>query len=442
MSARTYNIGHRERNGLIAGWRTGQVIVVGCGCLISMVMASLTSPNIGVGIAIVTLVLSIGIATVPIHGRSIEQWLPVLVRFGGRRRERLFIELHVRELTHDEFGQIGVVEEGEGFSNIVLLVHASCIQFLDAESRDGRVDGFAALLGALGREGTTIDRVSWTIWCAEADPSEYRRAYRLEGAGGNEIPWATYGDVLEEVQAGAVDYRIAITIRLRRTTRNETSIDDQLIDAGATVIRALESAGHRRVTFAAERDLVAMLRSGFGVTERDAQYPIELTLYGIEHWSFVEFEDNQICSWWIAEWPRHEVSAELLGQFLLGEGPRCVSITTELVPLSIALRRAQNAKTTGAADDELRRRGGFLNDRRRERESDHLARRESELVDGFVSIRMIGFVSVRGNVQSERELLTNQTELAASQAGIVLQRLNGDHGRGYIATLPLGTGLP
>jgi hypothetical protein len=113
-----------------------------------------------------------------------------------------------------------------------------------------------------------------------------------------------------------------------------------------------------------------------------------------------------------------------------------------LVPLSIALRRAQNAKTTGAADDELRRRGGFLNDRRRERESDHLARRESELVDGFVSIRMIGFVSVRGSVQSERELLTNQTELAASQAGIVLQRLNGDHGRGYIATLPLGTGLP
>jgi len=407
-----------------------------------MLMASLTSPNVGIGVAVVLLGLSIGIATLPIHGRSIEQWLPVLIRFASRRRERLFVELGVRDLTHGEFGRIGVIDEKAGYSNIVLLVHASCIQFLDAESRDGRVDGFASLLGALGREGTAIDRVSWTIWCEEADPNEYKRAYRLEGAAGSEVPWASYGDVLEEVQAGAVDYRIAITVRIRRTTKNETSWDDRLVDAGATVIRALESSGHRHVTFATDRDLISILLTGFGIDRCDTEHPTTRSLPGTEHWSYAEFEDNQICSWWIAEWPRHEVSAELLGQFLLGEGARCVSITTELVPLSIALRRAQNAKTTGAADDELRRRGGFLSDRRRERESDHLARREGELVDGYVSIRMAGFVSVRGKDEPDRELLASQTELAAAQAGIVLQRLNGDHARGYVATLPLGTGLP
>jgi hypothetical protein len=442
MTPRTYDIGHRERRGLIAGWRTGQVVTIGCGCLASMLIASLTSPSVGIGSALIILGLSIGIATLPIHGRSAEQWLPVLVHFGSRHRSRSFVELQIRELEHAEFGLIGILEEQLGYSNIVLLVDASCIQFLDPERRDSRVEGFSAMLGALGREGSAIDRVSWTIWSEEADPSEVKRAYRVEGSAGSEIPKAIYGEVLEEVHAGAVGYRIAITIRLRKSTRKDRSTDDQLIDAGITVVRALETSGHRRVEFASERELLSLFESGFKIHGTSEKHPNQLALLGTEHWSFAAFEGNQTCAWWIAEWPRHEVSAELLGQFFLGDGARCVAITTELVPSSVALRRAQHAKTTGAADDELRRRGGFLSDRRRERESDHLARRESELVDGFLSIRMIGFVSVRGHDQAERELLEHQTELAAAQAGIVLQRLNGDHGRGYVAALPLGTGLP
>ena len=35
-----------------------------------------------------------------------------------------------------------------------------------------------------------------------------------------------------------------------------------------------------------------------------------------------------------------------------------------------------------------------------------------------------------------------ETELAGAQSRLLLRRLQGDHARGYVATLPLGAGLP
>jgi len=37
---------------------------------------------------------------------------------------------------------------------------------------------------------------------------------------------------------------------------------------------------------------------------------------------------------------------------------------------------------------------------------------------------------------------TAEAELAAAQAHLALRRLQGDHGRGLLATLPLAGGLP
>ena len=117
-------------------------------------------------------------------------------------------------------------------------------------------------------------------------------------------------------------------------------------------------------------------------------------------------------------------------------------MTVEPVSPSIALRRAQNARTSGAADDELRRRGGFMSDRRRERESDHLMTRESELVDGHSSLRFAGYITVSASDEALLFTRAAETELAGAQSRLLLRRLQGDHARGYVATLPLGAGLP
>ena len=119
-----------------------------------------------------------------------------------------------------------------------------------------------------------------------------------------------------------------------------------------------------------------------------------------------------------------------------------MSVVFEPVAPSLALRRAQSAKTSTAADEEVRRRGGFLRDRRREREAGHLERRETELVDGHSSLRFAGFVSVGAETEILLRERGSATELAAAHCGLLLRRCQGDHGRGLLATLPLAQGLP
>ena len=108
---------------------------------------------------------------------------------------------------------------------------------------------------------------------------------------------------------------------------------------------------------------------------------------------------------------------------------------------SRALRRAQVARTSGAADEEVRRRGGFLADRRRLREAEHLAQREAELIDGHSSLRFSGFVATGAPSESLLRERAAAVEMAAAHAGLRLQPCQGDHGRGFLASLPLSMGL-
>jgi hypothetical protein len=118
-----------------------------------------------------------------------------------------------------------------------------------------------------------------------------------------------------------------------------------------------------------------------------------------------------------------------------------MAVVFEPIDAQVALRRVQVASTKGAADEELRRRGGFLMDRRRSAEADHRSVREDELVAGHQGLRFSGYLSVHA---PDRTMLGDEiraTELAAAQAGLVLRRLQGDHHRGRLATFPLGRGL-
>ncbi len=64
---------------------------------------------------------------------------------------------------------------------------------------------------------------------------------------------------------------------------------------------------------------------------------------------------------WIAGWPRSDVGVSFLAPLLMHTTTlRTVSVTMEPVPPSRAFREAEAARTADAADDELRRRHGFL----------------------------------------------------------------------------------
>ncbi len=65
-----YRFGPRERGGGIAGWRTGQIVTVAIGLLLGVLTLRWQPDAAGVAAAIVILVLSGALATVPVAGRT------------------------------------------------------------------------------------------------------------------------------------------------------------------------------------------------------------------------------------------------------------------------------------------------------------------------------------------------------------------------------------
>jgi hypothetical protein len=145
---------------------------------------------------------------------------------------------------------------------------------------------------------------------------------------------------------------------------------------------------------------------------------------------------------WIAGWPRSDVGVSFLAPLLMHTTTiRAVSVTMEPVPPSRAFREAEAARTADAADDELRRRHGFLPTARRRKLVESAVRREQELADGHASIRFAGYVTVSARDEAHLERSFVEVAHAAQQSRLELQRLYGEQDAAFTYTLPLCRGL-
>ncbi len=88
-----YRFGPLERRGLIAGWRSGQIASVGASLVIAVTVLHGAADVTGGVLAFIAVAGGIGVACWPIAGRSLEEWLPVVMRWtadGLLGRRRLF----------------------------------------------------------------------------------------------------------------------------------------------------------------------------------------------------------------------------------------------------------------------------------------------------------------------------------------------------------------
>jgi hypothetical protein len=160
-----------------------------------------------------------------------------------------------------------------------------------------------------------------------------------------------------------------------------------------------------------------------------------------EEWSCVRVDGLLHSTFWVAEWPRTEVRGDFLAPLLLGSARATLSVVMEPLGPEKAVRKVEASRTADLADSELRRRSGFMSTARHSRESEVLARRESELADGHASFRYSGFLTVSAPTESELVAAVEQVQHAASQARLVIRRLYGDQATAYTCTLPLARGL-
>jgi hypothetical protein len=423
----TYALGPLERRGLVAGWRPGQVLAVAGAALAAGAVVVAARSSSGVVAAVLLLVGGLVVATVPVHGRTLEEWVPSIVAHVSHRRRSSSLELCVG--CDPETGA-AVLEVGGGRIVVILGVEATGIGLLDQAGRERRVAGLMAALAALGSSRGAIDRVSWSVTCRRGDVGSMAADLRRRGVAGDPRALDAYRSMLDGMGPLGLDRRVDVALR-------GASLPAVLAQA-EVVRRALLESGHRRVWLRSPAEVAEGLADRLGPAEVDGD---RWRYDGHAHFGHLATPSGAAVSWWIARWPTRAVTEELLASLLLGDDRRAVTVVLEPVGTAIARRRAASTRTAATADAELRRRGGFLADREGERRRAHTTAREDDLVAGFAALRFAGFVATMAESDAIAAA-ASEAELAAAASQLELRRLDGDHRRGLLATLPLCGGLP
>ncbi len=465
-----YRFGPLERKGLVAGLGGGQVLCVGAG-LVGAVGALRVLP-MAVGMVVAAGAVAVGLAAafVPVSGRTSEEWAPViwswgLHRLSGSRRWRGGAHSRgdpapepppaLRGCRLVEHGsaraRMGVVIDGrDGTASAVLEASGAGFALLDPEDKQRRLAGWAAVLAGLAREGSVVHRLQWVerVHPGDADGLQESMAERLDPDAPPEAA-RSYAELIG--RAGPLTPRhetlVVLSVSARRLRRRRDGSGRgrvALLESVAAELAMLET-GLRAADIDVSRTLSgvglgAALAAGFhgGTGHWRTPWPVAVE----STWSAVRTDGAWHATYWVAEWPRTEVGPDFLVPLLLMvPAVRVVSVTMEPVGPKRAAREVESVRTGAAADEELRRRGGFMATARRQRQAEGMARREAELADGHADIRFSGYITVTGTDLSSLERSCSEVERAAAQSRLDLRRLYGQQEEALTFTLPMGRGL-
>ncbi|MHB8330242.1 MAG: SCO6880 family protein [Acidimicrobiales bacterium] len=461
VDAARYRFGPLERRGVVAGWRGGQIGVVAGGLVMAVLVLRAGPSALGIALSLAVVTLAVAAATWPLAGRTAEEWAPDAVRHAlsvsrrARRRTPLFGTVRVMSVEVEDGRTCAAVVHDVAARTYTAMVRASGSGFVlsGAHDKAGRVGSWATVLSSLARQGSTVHRLQWVTRSAPDDGVEVRRHLDTAGVLDHADPARrSYRALLqaESAVAQAHEVLLAVTVDAGRATRAVRGAGGG--HGGACAVLLRDVASLRRLLADAGIDTGEVLGPGAvaGVVRgafddppsgpsAGVAWPWPMAVVG--EWGRAHVDGTWHATYWIAEWPRHDVGPDFLGPLLLSAVRRTVSVVMEPMGAIEAARRVEQARTADIADAELRRRGGFLATARRRREEEVLARREVELADGHAQYRFAGYVTVSARDPESLEDACGRTEQAASRSGLELRRCYGDQARAFTCTLPLGRGL-
>jgi len=490
-----YRFGPLERRGLIGSMRPGQLLVLG-GSVLLTIMAVETLRS-GAGLALGALLLSAGglASFVPVGGRTLNEWVPVVASFFGRKllgRDRWRSgapeagtrfqggEIPVRppdpigrvELLAFPFRgvELGVLaDRANGTFTAVIQARARSFVLLDPEDKAQRLAGWASVVAGLAREGSPISRIQWLERTVPDDRNALNRYLREAldpEIGLDALPLQSYLRLTQAAGPVTEQHELYIALQLSASKASKAIKQAGGRDTGAcmvlareldTMARRLEQAEVEVMHALGPRRLAATIRLAYdpnartnlarlatvdpsredGVSARNA-WPQRTS----SHWSYYRTNDVVHCTYWIAEWPRIEVGPDFMAPLLVQTRcMRTVSVTMEPVPPLKAMRAVGFAKTADVADEELRQKLGFIGTAKRRNQADAVARREQELADGHADVRFSGYITVTADDTEELAAACGEVEHAAGQCRLEIQRCDGEQEIAFSYTLPMCRGL-
>ena len=490
-----YRFGPLERRGWIGSLRPGQLAILAAAVFFTILLVQALKNGLGLLGGVVLLSLGALLSFVPLYGRPLNEWVPVIGVFmarkaTGRSRFRSRApEAGTRFAGGDEpvslpdsIGKVellafpfrgvelGVLADRPNHTfSAVIQARARSFVLLDPVDKAHRLAGWAGVIAGLAREGSPISRVQWIERTAPDDPdalSRYLREAIDPSIGLDTLPLQSYLRLTHAAAPVTEQHELYIVLQVNAGKAGRAIKQAGGKDTGACMVLARELETMARRLEAAEvevlhalgpRRLAATIRLSYdpharanlarldsvdpdrqaGVSPRNA-WPMRAE----EHWSYYRTNDVYHATYWIAEWPRIDVGPDFLAPLLVQtRSQRIVSVTMEPVPPLKAMRAVGFAKTADVADEELRQKLGFLGTAKRRNQADAVNRREQELADGHADVRFSGYITVTADSPEALAEACGEVEHAAGQSRLELQRCDGEQEMTFSYTLPLGRGL-
>ena len=501
MTSAQVRFGPRESRGWLLGMTTPQLVLgVLAGFTATRILDSDTAGPARLGWLLVAAV-SLVAAFLPFRGRTIVEYVPVVVNFWAQKITRHDVYrggvfrmtrhqalpsfvlpgdlAHLRLIAFEVDGsdgvQVAVINDPYAKTyTAVLTLEGSTFALLETSVRGSRVEAWGSLLAQLCAENAVTARLQVLERTVPDSGDAMYRDWARRGVHDGSLQAANYEQLLTAVDGSTQAHEcfIAVTVDARRAGSEIRQAGGGHHGAAAVVLRevdkiadGLRAAGVTVEGWCPPRLLGEIIRTAYdpasrplihrrGGAQSDARGGDDGLPSGVDptmcgpmraenNWSYYRTDTAVHRCWWILQWPRQHVEAGFLSPLLLSsQHRRTVSLVLEPLPPSRANRRVTIKQSGVASESTLRHRFRRRTTRRQEVEAGDVDRRESELVAGHGLYRMLGFISVSADDLPGLEVASGEIESLAQRSQLEIARLSGEHDQAFgAAALPLGRGL-
>jgi hypothetical protein len=492
----TYAFGPLERRGLLGPLRAGQAAVLGLGTLVAILVLDQSPSAAGALVAIVLVAAAVLVSFAPVAGRTAQEWAPIVATYAARaatRRNRFasaapmigglanglgrsraprlsdpapvappqLRDVEIVEASYRE-RPIGALSEQSGKRlTAVLACRVLAFSLLDPEAQERRLARWGMVLSGAG--GSPIRRLQWIERTAPSQGDELARWVHAERdpalpPRGTPII-ESYLELIGTTARVAQEHEILVAIQLdarRARDRGGGALATALVEETERIAKGLEAAEVTVLGALSAGQLARALRTAFDPYARAELASLEaadpdrdgLAEHGAwplgarDGWDHHRTDGSLHATYWIASWPRTEVSPMFMSA-LLGSSSavRSVAVTFEPLATDRSIRETEAAVTRDRADRELRTRFGQSETARQRQARDATIRREAELAAGHGEVRLSGFVTVSGRDHDDLRRSCTEVLDHAARAHLELRRLYGQQAEAFTFTLPLCRGL-
>ncbi|MBW3613713.1 MAG: hypothetical protein KY439_00160 [Actinobacteria bacterium] len=357
--------------------------------------------------------------------------------------------------------------QGSDTYSATLRVSGAAFDLAEGTEQDRLVALWGNALGAFCRERAPVAWVRWAQFAAPAGIEEHLAYLAEHGHDDATDPAvASYRSLVAAAGPAATRQEVLVTVTVDAfrvvagtgpgAERGGAAVE-VLMEELALLAARLETAGLVVAAPLAPQELARALRVRLDPTvaatlDRRGRSLGEVAgvvcpanagpLAAEADWSGWRVDGSLHRSFLVVDWPRLAVAADWMGELLRWRGAvRTVAVVYEPVAPAASRRAIRREMAKLDSDAEHRSRAGFRVPAAVHRAAEAVAEREAELADGYPELDYAGLVTLSAPDAGALARASAALIQVAAGVGVELRPLDGRHGAGVGACLPLARAL-